>query len=90
MTLDIDYTTEQKGWVLVREDTGELFKGLDGNGWYGTTRYLANAYFFPSKAKAVAATKQNGLGATTWIVAPAKVTETIEATRGMRVKAAHP
>lgn len=87
MTTAIDYVDTKNGWVLIENfEGGRYFSHMDTNGWYGVSDTLASAYFFPSKAKAVAAAKSNDLAARSWIAAPAEITTTIRATKGVKIK----
>ena len=85
MNTDIDYKMEKSGWVLVGEPTGQCFKGVSG-AWFEVTSDLAQAYFFKSKESAVNCAKSKVMCGRAWLVAPAKICSTIEATKGMRVK----
>ena len=85
MTTAIDYKMEKKGYVLLEEGTSYFFQYGTGRGWYKITQDLRAAYFFPSKAKAVACAKEPPLRGRKWLVIPASVVETVDATRAVRV-----
>ena len=87
MDTSVNYSMEKKGWVIVSDETGFFFKTCDNSGlfWFKTTMNLGDAYFFTSKSKAVAFAKSKDLDRRKWLVAPAKFTTFVEATKGVKI-----
>lgn len=84
MDTSVNYLMEKKGWVIV-DETGCFFKNYVNFGWFTTTQNLGDAYFFPSKVKAVAFAKAKDLYRRKWLVAPARFMTFVEATRGVKI-----
>jgi len=86
--LKINYKNEKKGWVLIDGDGGEYFKSLTLGGWYQTTDTLAKAFMFMTRAVALEFVRSHEcLGYADWLVARATILHSVEAARGVVVKA---
>ena len=85
MNISVDYKDERKGWALLDAASEEWFYGRDFAGGIKTVDVLTDAYFFSSRAKAMAFAKTAPLSDREWTAVPAAITYYVGFTRGKKV-----